>query len=115
MNLFIVTTHACDGRDENKEAKVLNPATEDPVARRAVRKLYHKACPDTKLSADELMEIISRTTELDKARAEIKSHKSSNSKDEGIQTRYISKTPRQKPLFNFKIVQTSRLRAPECR
>ena len=33
--------------DGTKETKILNPATEDPVARRAVTQLFHKACPDT--------------------------------------------------------------------
>ena len=34
---------------EFSEKRVLDPATEDPVARRAVRILHFKACPDTRL------------------------------------------------------------------
>jgi len=38
-----------DSESDYQEKRILDPATEDPVARRAIRILQFKACPDTRL------------------------------------------------------------------
>lgn len=45
-----------------QQKRLLDPATEDPVARRAIRVLQFKACPDTRLNEVALIEKIKKPT-----------------------------------------------------
>ena len=45
----MMRTKSIHSQKDFQECRILDPATEDPVARRAIRVLQFKACPDTRL------------------------------------------------------------------
>merc|ERR1712062_771597 len=76
---YLSTTGGMDG---TKETKILNPATEDPVARRAVTQLFHKACPDTTMTSEDFEKKIPNRNISTKPKIEENKSKKENSINE---------------------------------